>query len=125
MTKQDLGNKLFLHPFGLTENLSYWHGKFVSLDGTEAGPIIESDVEEVLHYADTGRDWDGDVAAVIKLKDGRLVAWEAAWGPTGDGFSEDAYGGYSDVYFASDLDLLIRMALSDSSRRLLGLSQPE
>ena len=51
--------------------------------------------------------WDGTAAAVVQLKDGRWVAWESSWGPTGDGFNADAYGGDANVFFASSLEQAI------------------
>ena len=47
--------------------------------------------------------WDGEAAAIVLLTDGRFCAWHSFWGPTGSGFSEDAYGGYTDVGFARTL----------------------
>jgi hypothetical protein len=110
-------------PFGLTAEADHWHGFFVSVDGTEAGTIAEDEVAEVLYQGSSGDTWDGYEAAVIRLKDGRLVAWETWYGPTGSGFSEDAYGGDADVYFGRDLSTLIKAALSDESRRLLGIPE--
>lgn len=98
------------------------HGRCVSLDGTEATlPFEEADVVEVLFDYNSGDDWDGTCCAVVRLQDGRLVAWSSWWGPTGDGFNEDAYGGDSDVFFASDLRLLVNAALDDEQRRLAGV----
>ena len=110
--------KCSIVPFGVKEGDGYWHGRAISLDGTAATlPVSEADVAEVLFDYDSGGRWDGDCCAVVRLKDGRLVAWESWWGPTGTGFLEDAYGGDTDIYFATDLRLLVNAALSDAMRR--------
>jgi len=100
-----------------------WSGRLISVDDTEASAFVEDDVETILYAGDTGTDWDGTQAAVLMLKDGRLVAYETFWGPTGDGFSEDAYGGDADVYFGRDLNRLILTALTDAGRRLCGIPE--
>lgn len=110
-------------PWGLEPGKSYWtRGEFVSVDGAPTGPVREEDVEEILFHGDTGaRDWDGKEAAVLKLRSGTYVAYETWWGPTGDGFHEDAYGGDEKLYFGRDLNNLILTALSDEGRRLCGI----
>lgn len=111
-------------PFDL-EKTDYqrWHGSYISVDETEAGSISIDDFDEVLYQGKTLDEWDGFSAAVIKLYDGRLVAWETLYGPTGSGFSEDAYGGDANVYFAKNLSLLVKAALSDEARRLLQIPE--
>lgn len=80
------------------------------------------DIEEIVCQGSTdGNDWDGEVAAVVKLRDGRYVAWETFWGPTGDGFSEDAYGGDADIVIAATAEDAIRFGLTNNGRRLCGL----
>ena len=103
-------------PFGDIDS-----GEYVSLDGVPAGPFSEEEVDEILYHASTGDTWDGVECAVLRLKSGTLVGYETWWGPTGSGFSADAYGGDAKLCFARDLDLLLRMALSDESRRLIGV----
>jgi hypothetical protein len=99
-----------------------WHGQFLSLDGTVAGDFKPEDIWRVLAVNCTGgSDWDGTGAAVVQLRDGRWVAWESSWGPTGSGFSEDAYGGDACVYFSSSLEGAIMLGLTPYSRELLGL----
>lgn len=100
------------------------HGGFRSIAGAEAGPFKESEVAEVLFHGNVGADdWDGNEAAVIRLHDGRLVAWETWWGPTGAGFSEDAYGGTAELWFAPAglLNTLVLQALTDEGRDLCGI----
>ncbi len=78
-----------------------WTGQFVSVDGCPAHDFVVEDVEEVVAHGTTDRsDWDGESAAIVRLKDGRFVAWESDWGPTGSGFCCDAYGGKADIAFA-------------------------
>jgi len=98
-----------------------WERNLRSLDDTPASEFRADDIAEVLYQGDTGDDWDGKAAAVFRLKDGRLVAYETFWGPTGDGFNEDAYGGDAELVFASDLRLLVNAALTDEGRRLIGV----
>lgn len=81
----------------------WWHGSWLSIDGTPAGEFGESDVAEVVAYEQTAVGWDGSFAGVVRLKDGRFAAWSGEWGPTGSGFSADAYGGDTDVYFAASV----------------------
>jgi hypothetical protein len=116
-------SELSLDPFDLESDS--WHGEYKSLDGVEAGPITASDVAEILYHGSTPQDWDGCEAVVMRLRDGRLVAYETSWGPTGNGFSEDAYGGDANLYFASanNLKLLVNMALTDEGRRLANIPQ--
>ena len=95
-----------------------WTGEFISVDGCPAGDFAETDVAEVLRWATTPRDWDGDTAGLIRLKDGRFVAWEADWGPTGDGFCCDAYGGTADLVFAHTAEAAVAR-LTERGRDLL------
>lgn len=98
-----------------------WWGQFLSLDGTVAGDFKPEEIWRVLAVNNSGGRWDGVGAAVVQLRDERWVAWESSWGPTGSGFSEDAYGGGANVYFASSLEGAIMLGLTPSSRKLLGL----
>lgn len=105
-------------PFG---TLTSWEGKYISLDDAPAGQIEESDVEKVLYYGNTGDSWDGSSSCIMRLKSGVYVGFESCWGPTGDGFHADAYGGDTDIYFARDLTLLVNTALTDAGRERCGL----
>lgn len=112
-----------LLPWGETPDGNRWHGRLVSIAGTPVGPITKTDVVQVLyHYADPD-DWDGHEVCVLELKDGRYAAYETSWGPTGDGFSEDAYGGDADIVFGRDLNAVILEALTDFGRRRLGIPE--
>lgn len=103
-------------------NRCSWHGKLVSLDGTSTEPdFAEEDLDELLAAGSTNpKDWDGDVAGIARLRDGRFVGWETNWGPTGDGFSEDAYGGDADIYFGASFEAVLWRGLSADGRRLCG-----
>jgi len=114
-------SELTLMPFNRSPGGSWSEGSFVSLDGADVGPVAEADVAEVIYHWNSGDEWDGDEVAVMKLKDGRFIGYEAWWGPTGDGFSEDAYGGDANLYFAKDLDTIERWALGEESRNRLGI----
>lgn len=101
-----------------------WTGEFVSVDGCDASDFTESDVAEVIAWATTDGDgWDGETAGVVRLNDGRYVAWEAFWGPTGNGFARDAYGGTSDLVFAATAAAAIAR-LSERGRESLGSVTP-
>ena len=96
-----------------------WTGEFISVDDTLTSDFTEDDVAAVLEYASTPRrDWDGETAGIVRLKDGRIVGWEANWGPTGNGFSGDAYGGTADIIFGSDVER-VRRYLSLNAQALL------
>lgn len=111
-----------VNPFG---EYNTWHGRYVSLDGCEAGEFTKDDVAEVIHEGVEGAGgYDGSVAAVLRLKDGRYVSYETFFGPTGDGFSEDAYGGDADIHFANDLTTIITLGLTDDGRALCKIENP-
>lgn len=97
---------------------SAWHGSFVSLDDTATDDFAIEDVTAVVAFGTTDDDWDGLNAGIAKLKDGRFVGWECGWGPTGNGFSEDAYGGDADILFARTA-YTIEHHLSQQARELL------
>ncbi len=101
-----------------------WTGELVSVGGCSATDFKEEDVDEVLRFVSTPRDWDGDTAGLIRLKDGRFVAWEADWGPTGDGFCCDAYGGTADIVFAHTPEEALAR-LTENGRALLDWPAPK
>lgn len=101
-----------------------WDGRIVALDGCSTADFFPDEVDLILAEYDSGDEWDGNVAGVIKLKDGRWVAWETFYGPTGSGFSADAYGGDADMFMATSLDILLRFGLTDEGRRKLGIPEP-
>lgn len=110
-----------LLPWGKTPDGARWHGSLVSIAGTPVGPIEKEDVAKVLfHYADAD-DWDGHEVCVLELKDGRYAAYETFWGPTGCGFSDDAYGGDANIVFGWNLNDVILEALTDIGRRRVGI----
>lgn len=103
-----------------------WGHNLTSLDGTAATDIVADEVAEVVASGVDNPDaWDGDVAAVLRLKDGRFVGYETTWGPTGSGFNKDAYGGDATLFFGASLDVVKTMGLTDEGRRLCGLDQPK
>jgi hypothetical protein len=112
---------LRLMPWRQTPGGCWSQGNFVSLDGAAVGSVAEEDVAEVLYFWSDGDTWDGDEIAVMRLADGRYVAYETWYGPTGDGFSEDAYGGDANLYFASSLAEVLRLGLGDEARRKIGV----
>lgn len=102
-----------------------WNGRLVSINGTDTTDFTKEDVAEVVADYSSGDQWDGSVAAILKLKDGRFVTYETFYGPTGNGFSEDAYGGDADIHFASTYEDAVRWGLTDEGRTHLGFPQPE
>lgn len=104
-----------------------WDGRLVSIDGCPNDDFTGDDVVQIIavgHDPVDGGGWDGDVAGVLALRDGRYVCYETTWGPTGDGFNRDAYGGTATLNFAWDLDLLVQVGLTDRGRELCGLPNP-
>lgn len=95
-----------------------WHGEFVSLDGAATGDFTRDDIDALLAYGTSGDEWDGETAGIVRLKDGRFVSWESSYGPTGDGFSEDAYGGDTDIWFATTAGTALEK-ISECGREIL------
>jgi hypothetical protein len=98
-----------------------WEGRLVSVRDCPTTDFTEADVAEYLHEYQSADDWDGDVVGLWRLQDGRYVTFETFWGPTGDGFSADAYGGNADIHFASSYVDAVNFGLTDEGRRLLHL----
>jgi hypothetical protein len=94
-------------------------GQIIAHNGVSDAMPDKEDVAEILIDMEYGDRWDGVTAAVVKLKDGRYMAWESFYGPTGSGFSNDAYGGDAVVHFSDDLEQIKLMALSDETRNNL------
>ena len=121
-----------INPFEIVEDRLQWggdggwHGRVISHDGASTElPNGLSDLAEIVAQYETDRCYyEGSCAAVVRLNDGRYMSWETFWGPTGNGFSEDAYGGEADVHFANDLDTIVRFGLTDEVRGWLGLDLP-
>lgn len=110
-------------PFNLDTKNS-WHGRRVSIDQTPTDDYSKEDVASVLYHGLSGDEWDGKESAIIELMDGRLIGFETYYGPTGDGFSEDAYGGDADVYFAKKENLsALVLEFTDGARELMGISK--
>lgn len=105
-------------------NRGSWHGRIISVDGTEDSDGIAhwSCVRSVIAWGQSREDaWDGECAGVVQLCDGRFISWESSWGPTGSGFSCDAYGGDADVFVASTAIAAIR-ALSEQSIEIMAFA---
>lgn len=99
-----------------------WHGSLISFDDTPTDDFGYEDVKECWKsWAYGVEDWDGECCAVFQLNDGRWVAYESWWGPTGSGFSEDAYGGDANIYFAKTKEDAARFGLSKNARESLGI----
>lgn len=121
------------HPFGWNGRRSD-HGALVSVDGTPTSEIMLHDVTAIVAYGDSdgrpvqepkGRgSWDGDAAGIARLVDGRFIAWESWWGPTGSGFSCDAYGGDAEILFGASPAALLPH-LTEKARELLVFAADE
>ena len=124
MSEATSGIKLM--PWGEVPPGAHGHwttGRLVSIAGCPVGAVFPEDVAAVVyHYADED-GWDGKEVCVLRLKDGRFVAYETFWGPTGHGFSEDAYGGGADLVFGWSLGDVVLEALTDEGRRLVGIPE--
>lgn len=95
--------------FSVPWGRSTWHGQLVSTDGTPTVDFSAGDVHLVVSIGPAERsDWEGYDVGVALLKDGRFVSRESSRGPTGSGFSEDAYGGDADIAFSSTYDAAVR-----------------
>lgn len=112
-----------VNPFNYPDSVTY-SALLAAGDDTDTTMPTAEDVAEVLHEASSGDQWDGTVAAVLKLHDGRFMVWETFYGPTGNGFIEDAYGGDAEIMFASTYDAAIRWGLTDEGRNLLDIPHP-
>lgn len=99
-----------------------WDGELLSFDDTPTTDFNPEDLKNVFAADNDGGGWDGFAAAIVQLKDGRWVAWESFWGPTGSGFCCDAYGGDSNIYFAKTLLDAAKFGLSESARNLLNIN---
>lgn len=122
------------HPFGLRptppeeRSGSYPTGwladnPWVSVDGTDAGFLPADSEFTILWQGSSGDRWDGIEAAVVRLADDRIVAWQTTYGPTGSGFEADAYGGEAQVYFGRDVSTVIKIALDDWAKRELKIPE--
>lgn len=81
-----------------------WSGSFICIGCPAITDLKREEVEEVLAWWESGDEWDGRTAGLVRLVNGSFVAWECDYGPTGNGFSEDAYGGDADIVVASTME---------------------
>ena len=119
LSAEELENMTFgVNPFARGD----WNGRFISLDGTPAVDFTIDDVQTIIASGQEGDEWDGTVAGVLQLNDGTYVTYETFYGPTGHGFSEDAYGGDADICFASSHKTAVTMGLTDEGRLMCGIT---
>jgi hypothetical protein len=97
-----------------------WEGRVESVDGTDDKEVPENSFVFLLAGGDSGQDWDGYSAGVALIEDGRWICWYTDWGPTGDGFSCDAYDGDATIYVATDPREFQKKALGSEGRMLCG-----
>lgn len=101
-------------PFARTN----WHGRLFTTDGADVTDFTESDLDSVLWYYCDSDVWDGIAAGIARLKDGRIVSWETSYGPTGDGFNKDAYGGDTDILCSLDVPTALMHGLTPDLRTI-------
>lgn len=90
-------------------------GKIVSADGTSDAIFSEGDVAEIVKIATTGNQFDGTVAVIMRLSDGRLVAFDTSYASyAGNDFTD----GNGVVYVASSRAPLVER-LSIYGQRLI------
>lgn len=104
------------------DSRSDWRGRIESFDGTSCADFSGEDIAEIIAASSTDAEWEGEVAAVFKLSDGRYVAFETYWGPTGNGFCSDAYGGDANICVGATVESVIKFGLTDEGRLLLKLT---
>jgi hypothetical protein len=93
-----------------------WNGQFVSVDGTSTADFTYDDVSDVIICCEEEYSgYDGTSFGIVKLTDGRYISWETTWGPTGNGFSADAYSGDADIYCSMSMKAMF-FYLSESAR---------
>lgn len=109
-----------LEPFSAFGSAN-WFGSINAIGECSTDEPEISDVVEVVSHCETGDRFEGNSYAVVRLLDGRFLAWETWWGATGDGFFHDAYGGDSDVVVSMSLALICRLGISDEARSALDL----
>lgn len=100
-----------------------WHGEVRTFDRAvthDFEELDEDDVERIIAQFATPDQWDGYSCGIVLLRDGRYVSWHSFYGPTGDGFNEDAYGGNADVIISKSLSTALRYGLDEESRIALG-----
>lgn len=99
-----------------------WSGELISVGGCPSYDFTDEDIVRVVCWGSTGDKWDGETAGVLLLRDGRFAGWEASYGPTGNGFRCDAYGGDADIYFANTKEGAMRH-ISERAREVLNDTQ--
>lgn len=89
-------------------------GKVVSADGADATAFGEADVAEILELGTSGNQFDGIVAVLLRLTDGRFAAYENTYASyAGTDFSD----GNGIVYVAHSAASLVAK-LSEFGQRL-------
>ena len=81
-----------------------WGGSLIGVGGCDASDFGRDDVDHVVAFISGAWADVGDIAAIVRLKDGRFAAWTTWEDVTGTGFCNDAYGGDADIYFASTVE---------------------
>jgi hypothetical protein len=83
---------------------SDWRGSFIAVGApaiAEITDLTRDDILRLVCWSGADDRWEGDTAGVAQLRNHAFVAWEASYGPTGDGFNRDAYGGNADIFFGA------------------------
>lgn len=95
-----------------------------SIDACSTNDFVEDDVVNVLAYGAEGRGCSGYVSGIVRLKDGRYVAYEQRWAFCTPGFCEEPCEFHktshfcATVWFTSAPDVALS-CLSEKSREIL------
>lgn len=82
---------------------SDWHGSLIAVGDprTDIDDVTRADVLHLVCWRGSDDRYEGDTAGVAQLRNHVFIAWEASYGPTGDGFNHDAYGGNADIFYGT------------------------
>lgn len=76
----------------------------VSVDDSSAAVFGEDDVVELVAEANSGNQFDGDTAVVLRLRDGRCAAFDCNYASyAGDDFSD----GTAIIYVGASIDVVV------------------
>jgi hypothetical protein len=90
-------------------------GKISSADGVSDATFSETDIAEIVELAATGNQFDGYVAVIMRLHDGRFAAYDTSYASyEGNDFTDEK----GKIFVARSMPPLAA-CLSDYGQRLL------